>query len=396
LYVIRDIDTPVLLPRSRLMDGLMSAALKFTDESTKGVKVEMGVCARFKEEIGRCFGEGEVDEVYVEAAMVVGTYNMVSRFLVSTDVGGMSDVEVPWPVERTEVSVGEFCGDVRTKVGQRFVSVPSFPPLKEPRHEIHCVTLKGKVDAPWLVFSNGLVTDMRMWSYVIPELLDYNMLLHSQRGHGQSGIPEGEGATTIEYLAKDMGYVVDEIGIGRDERCVIGVSQGGATTLAYGGMYGARRMVVCGTAAATPAGNKEAWEERTRVEMGRLAGMTVARWFPSGSSCHPGSGRDSGRVEWMERMIVGTSRRGFVHGAKALGCYDVYANGGKQAIERGVDQVLLIAGELDGGGRVGRGMQKMQAEWEGRAEYVQVEGSGHLPMIDCPDVFCDLVLSFLL
>jgi len=87
------------------MDELMSAALVFTDESTKGVRVEMGVCERLKEEIGRRFGEGVVDEVYVEAAMVVGVYNMVSRYLVSTDVGGMSDAEVPWPVERTEVGV---------------------------------------------------------------------------------------------------------------------------------------------------------------------------------------------------------------------------------------------------------------------------------------------------
>ena len=102
LYIIRDTDTPLLSPRSRLMDGMITAALRFTDESTREVKVEKEVCERFKEEIGRLYGE-RVDEVYVEAAMVVGTYNMVSRFLVSTDVGGMSDVEVPWPVERTEV-----------------------------------------------------------------------------------------------------------------------------------------------------------------------------------------------------------------------------------------------------------------------------------------------------
>ena len=83
----------------------MTAALRFTDESTRRVTVSMDVCERFKEEMKKCVDiGGDVDEVYVEAAMVVGTYNMVSRFLTSTDVGGISDEDVPWPVERVEVS----------------------------------------------------------------------------------------------------------------------------------------------------------------------------------------------------------------------------------------------------------------------------------------------------
>jgi hypothetical protein len=70
----------------------------------------LGVCRKFKEEIrrwlldrGDCTDE-DIDAVYVEAAMVVATYNMVSRFLLSTDVAGISDTPVPWPVERNEVS----------------------------------------------------------------------------------------------------------------------------------------------------------------------------------------------------------------------------------------------------------------------------------------------------
>jgi len=93
--------------------------------------------------------------------------------------------------------------------------------------------------------------------------------------------------------------------------------------------------------------------------------------------------------------MAGTGVQGFVQGAEALGCYDVYARGGRGAIGAGADRALLVAGGLDGGGRVGRGMRVMASEWEGRAEYVEIEGSGHLPMIDCPDVFCDLVMCFL-
>ena len=49
--------------------------------------------------------DAKVDDLYVEAAMVVATYNMVSRFLLSTDVAGISDTEVPWPVDKKEVSI---------------------------------------------------------------------------------------------------------------------------------------------------------------------------------------------------------------------------------------------------------------------------------------------------
>jgi len=47
--------------------------------------------------------DAKVDDLYVEAAMVVASYNMVSRFLLSTDVAGISDIEVPWPVNKKEV-----------------------------------------------------------------------------------------------------------------------------------------------------------------------------------------------------------------------------------------------------------------------------------------------------
>lgn len=44
-----------------------------------------------------------VQDLAVEAAAVVSTYNMVSRFLVSLDVAGKSDEPVPWPADHKEV-----------------------------------------------------------------------------------------------------------------------------------------------------------------------------------------------------------------------------------------------------------------------------------------------------
>lgn len=54
-----------------------------------------------------------VEDLLVEASAIVATYNMVSRFLVSLDVAGVSLDPVPWPLERTEVRFVLFCTFLR-------------------------------------------------------------------------------------------------------------------------------------------------------------------------------------------------------------------------------------------------------------------------------------------
>ena len=48
----------------------------------------------------------KVDVLCVEAAMVVAAYNLVSRFLLGTDVAGISDMNLPWPVDG-RIGLGE-------------------------------------------------------------------------------------------------------------------------------------------------------------------------------------------------------------------------------------------------------------------------------------------------
>ena len=115
LYVIRDTKTP--LPSLKtILTPLQIAAIIFADHSTRDVRVPMDVIQEFKRQLKIFVASGnpstsnedfdaEVDDFFVETAMVVASYNMVSRFLLATDVGGISDMEVPWPVDKKEVSV---------------------------------------------------------------------------------------------------------------------------------------------------------------------------------------------------------------------------------------------------------------------------------------------------
>lgn len=118
LFVIRDyenhpIPSPSILGRG-VLSSLQAVALAFADASTKTVQVEPEITQSFMNELrvwvdqqakgGDRTAEEQVQSLLVEAAAVVATYNMVSRFLVSLDVAGMSSDSVPWPFQREEVS----------------------------------------------------------------------------------------------------------------------------------------------------------------------------------------------------------------------------------------------------------------------------------------------------
>ncbi|TFK36308.1 Alpha/Beta hydrolase protein, partial [Crucibulum laeve] len=407
LYVVRDIDTP-LPPSDGIMSSLQMSALLFADTSTRGIKVPGELIQTFKQTLAAWIRSSDkdakddeisskVDDLYAEAALVTASYNMVSRFLVATDVAGLSDEQVAWPVDRKE----------------HFVKIPS------PGHTIHAVTLITSPDAPWIVFANSLLTDLSMWSYFIPYLLSspfgksYNILLHSQRGHGKSTLPNSTPQTTIPALATDIRELLSELSISTPVHTVIGVSQGGAAALAFAALYGAQgasSIVVCDTGAKTPEGNKAAWEERITLVaaenqsaegMKVLGRVTIPRWFPAASRVVA-----RGRSEWIHGMIEGTPVEGFEAGARALGDYDLFSfsiNGGQteQLLESDIGQVLLVAGELDGGGKVGAGLMALGERWNAvrgekkQVTYASIPGAGHLPMIDETEKFWEVVGKWL-
>ncbi|KAJ2920561.1 hypothetical protein H1R20_g16534, partial [Candolleomyces eurysporus] len=438
LYVIRDTVTP-LPPMPGVLSPLQSIALEFTDSVTRELNFTIELGQRYKEELRRSgASDAEAEDLYVEASMVVAGYNMVSRFLVATDVNGLTGKEVPWPLERHEHNI----------------QVPSYKP-ESSTHSIHTIALKQSPATEWLVFANSLLTNWQMWSWVVPYFLDggfnydsagndirantrrpYNLILHSQRGHGTSGLPakpsdEDSRQTTIPLLSQDIHHlltypeiraIIDSDGVSADLlkpiHSIIGVSQGGAAALAFAGTNNGntKSVIACDTSAKTPGGNKAAWAERVRLVYGNggvsdskgqdyaasvgmkaLSDVTVPRWFPSGSPL------SSEREAFMKDMVSKTDVQGFVAGAEALGDFDLIS-GPHPLYESQVEHVLLLAGSLDGGGKVGQGLKKLKEEWvlkgatQGRPspiEYTEIQGSGHLPMVDQPERFCEEVGKWL-
>ena len=61
----------------------------------------------------------------------------------------------------------------------------------------------GPADAPVLLLSNSLGTDMRMWEPQMAAWTQaFRVLRYDQRGHGASGVPAG--AYSLDRLGRDV------------------------------------------------------------------------------------------------------------------------------------------------------------------------------------------------
>lgn len=211
--------------------------------------------------------------------------------------------------------------------------------------------------------------------------------------HIQSSIPSTP--ATLEILASDIAKILATLAIPTPVHAVIGVSQGGATTLAFALHHPtlASRLIVCDTQATSPAANSKAWDER--IEMARTKGMaaladvTLPRWFPAGSEYVEGGRREA----FIYEMVAGTQTEGFVVGARALQGYDVLP-GLAQSLQR--KKLLLMVGERDGALPATLKTLKESLEKDGAdVKYEVVPGCGHLPMVDGARAWLDIVEKFL-
>ncbi|GAA5954054.1 hypothetical protein JCM21900_005391 [Sporobolomyces salmonicolor] len=369
LTVIRDLYTPMPTPASPApLSAYQAAALRFADASTYNVTVPQSRIDDLKQHL-------KDDQQLLEATAVVATYNMVSRLLVTLDVGDMGTVSVPLPeTEQTE-------HEVEVEEGVRlFVKVA-----------------KRDGSSPWLVFVNSLMTNQTMWDGVLPRLSKkYNLLTFDQRGHGKSSVPPQP--CTLEILANDVATILSKLSIPTPIHAIIGVSQGGATALAFAQHHSPlfSRLIACDTQATSPAANSKAWDERialarSRSSMVPLADVTIPRWFPSGAASELNKG---GRREFfIHDMVSSTPIEGFAAGAAALQGYDV-APGLADKLKG--KKVLLVAGERDGAlPGVLRGLKENLEQDGADCRFEVVPGCGHLPMVDGAEAWLDIVENFL-
>jgi 3-oxoadipate enol-lactonase len=246
------------------------------------------------------------------------------------------------------------------------------------------VQIDGREGAPWLIFSNSLLTNLGMWDDQAAELAkSYRVLRYDQRGHGGTEVKPGK--YSFDLLAADVIALMDALSIKR--AAFTGLSMGGITALKLAQQHPDRleRIVACDCPpASTPAGAQQ-WSERIALAadkgMAALADATITRWFPPEFVATKAPVLDK-----IRGMIVATPFDGFAGCAAALSDYDLRP--GLAGIRT---PTLLITGSKDA---AAPGVRQIKEAMPG-AGYVEVEGAGHISNVEQPAFFTRSVREFL-
>ena len=265
--------------------------------------------------------------------------------------------------------------------------------------------LEGATDlhAPLIVLDNSVLTDYGIWDNFVkhflsqPENKQYRILRFNKRGRFSS---MGDTPVTMDLLAQDIATLLDAFRVPK-AAAVIGVSLGGATALNFALRYPDRvgKFIACDTNPLAPAANPKAWGER--IEMAEktgarssdgetvvgedLAEVTVRRWFVKESYEDAELAKEAERIK---QMVSSNSLEGFKKGVKALYEYDL-REGMKTATVPGA----FVVGAGDG--VLPKGMKQMNEDYAGKSEFFEIPRAGHLPMVEQPVAFSDIVTKVL-
>ncbi|KAI9372453.1 Thiolase, N-terminal domain-containing protein [Aspergillus egyptiacus] len=257
--------------------------------------------------------------------------------------------------------------------------------------------------APVIVLSNSILVDYTIWDSFVDTFLSdprnqkFRILRYNTRGRSSAA---GETPVNIDVLAGDIIALLDALRI--PEAILIGVSLGGVTVLNTSLLYPSRvkTFISCDTNSSAPETNRKAWHDRAAIAEAEgavdkdtneaiigeeLSEVTTRRWFV------PESYETQPDVPAKVKETVRTnSLVGFKKAMQALCAYDV-RDRMKEAKVRG----LFVAGEGDG--VLPKTMAQMAADLkvEGGAELKIVPKAGHLPMVEQPKAFTEVVNAFL-
>lgn len=240
----------------------------------------------------------------------------------------------------------------------------------------------GVPDGAPVVFANSLGTDLRLWDKMLPFLPDgLRLIRYDKRGHGLSSCPRPPYA--MGSLVRDVEQLLDHLDV-RDA-VIVGCSVGGliAQGLAVKRMDQVRTMVLSNTAAKI--GTVELWQDRIdAVEAGGIAAISQSildRWFSKAFLKTP-------ELAAWEAMLVRQPADGYSGVSSAIAGTDFYSTTAALTLP-----TLAIAGSEDGA--TPPDLVRETADLVKGSRFELIRRVGHLPMVEDPRAFADLLTKFL-
>ncbi|HEV8257547.1 MAG TPA: 3-oxoadipate enol-lactonase [Casimicrobiaceae bacterium] len=254
--------------------------------------------------------------------------------------------------------------------------------LDSERDKFNC-RVEGPPDAPVLVLSNSLGTDLSMWDAQMPALTTrFRVLRYDTRGHGASAVTPGP--YTIGELGRDVLRLLDALKIRRAHFC--GLSMGGMIGMWLGVHAPDRigRMVLANT--APKIGTPEMWNQRIdNVRKGGMAAIVdtlLERWFTAAFRA-----RAPEAVARVSAMLTATPAEGY-----CACCVAVRDMDQRDAIAGIRHPTLVIAGTHDAVTPPAEG--RATAERIRGARYVELDAA-HLSNIEAADRFTTEAVAFI-
>jgi 3-oxoadipate enol-lactonase len=246
------------------------------------------------------------------------------------------------------------------------------------------VEVEGPQDAPVLMLSNSLGTNLHMWDDQVPALTrHFRLVRFDRRGHGGSAVPKGP--YSIERLGRDALAVMDGLGIAKVNWC--GLSMGGMEGMWLGANAASRidKLILSNTASYFP--DRTMWDGR--IEVARDKGLvalvdgTIERWFTAEFRR-----RSPQAVARIREMFLATDVEGYVGCGAAIRDMDNRSLLAKVSVP-----TLVIAGRHDTGTTLDAG--QFIAEHIPGAKLAVME-TAHIANVEQPQLYTDTVLGFLL
>jgi 3-oxoadipate enol-lactonase len=243
--------------------------------------------------------------------------------------------------------------------------------------------LDGAADAPVVVLSDSLGTNLAMWDAQIPALTQkFRVLRYDSRGHGLSEVTPGPYA--IAGLAQDVVGLLDALQISAAHYC--GISVGGliGQWLGINAPKRFRSLTLCNTAARI--GSTDGWNTRIAAvkESGiaPIADSVASRWFTEDFAK-----RAPAQVEAARQMLLHTLPEGYMATCAALRDEDL-----RDTISHVGLPTLVISGTHDAATPPADG--RFVAEKIPGAQYLELNAA-HLSNIEAAELFTAALLSFL-
>jgi 3-oxoadipate enol-lactonase len=241
----------------------------------------------------------------------------------------------------------------------------------------------GPTDAPVLLLSNSLGTDMDMWApQIAPWSERFRILRYDSRGHGASDAPSG--AYSMDRLGRDVVEMLDALGLGRVHFC--GLSKGGMVGQ-WLGVHAPERLTSL-TLANTSAymGPPAGWQARIAGVlangMAPLTEASIARWFTPAFA-----ETGTAAIAPIRTMLLGIDPVGYAGCCAAIRDMDQ-----RPTATLNRTPTLVIAGSDDPATSVGEAAFLADNAADGR---LIVLPAAHLSNIELPEPFATAVTDFI-